>query len=63
MLNETENTVKKLPPEVLLNNITADSLEIKVLLWINNIYVEAEFKSQFLQQLVKKLKDAEVKIM
>ncbi|MFW0717872.1 mechanosensitive ion channel family protein [Pedobacter sp. N23S346] len=63
MLDEADNTVKKLPPEVLLNNITADSLEIKVLLWINNIYVEAEFKSQFLQQLVKKLKDAEVKIM
>ncbi|OWK70870.1 mechanosensitive ion channel protein [Pedobacter sp. AJM] len=63
MLNEAENTVKKLPPEVLLNNITADSLEIKVLLWINNIYVEAEFKSDFLQQLVKKLKDASVKIM
>lgn len=63
MLNEADNTVKRLPPEVLLNNITADSLEIKVLLWINNIYVEAEFKSQFLQQLVKKLKDAEVKIM
>lgn len=63
MLNNAENTVKKLPPEVLLNNITADSLEIKVLLWINNIYVEAEFKSDFLQQLVKNLKDASVKIM
>lgn len=63
MLDDAENTVKKSPPEVLLNNITADSLEIKVLLWINNIYVEAEFKSDFLQQLVKKLKDAGVKIM
>lgn len=63
MLNDADNTVKRLPPEVLLNNITADSLEIKVLLWIDNIYVEAEFKSQFLQQLVKKLKGAEVKIM
>lgn len=42
-----DRMVGKLKPEILLNAIAADSIELKVLVWINNIYIEAGFKSDF----------------
>ena len=58
-----DNTIKKLPPEILLNNLSADSVEIKVLMWISSIYVEAEFKSKFLQGILSRFRSSGIKTL
>ncbi|RZL65923.1 MAG: mechanosensitive ion channel, partial [Pedobacter sp.] len=63
VIEQMDSAIKKLPPEVLLNSIAADVMEIKVLAWISSIYVEADFKSVFLQQMLIKMRDAGLKIM
>ncbi|MDN3586248.1 mechanosensitive ion channel [Pedobacter aquatilis] len=62
VLSQNDAAVKKLTPEVLLNSVAAESMEIKILAWINSIYAEAEFKSVFLQQLLAKMQDEGIKI-
>ncbi|MBE9585202.1 mechanosensitive ion channel [Mucilaginibacter sp. JRF] len=62
-VSQTGDTVKNLPPELLINSFGADNIEIKVLVWITNIYAEAGFKSRLLQQLLSRFKAIEVKTM
>jgi len=59
----SEHIVSNLQPEILVNNIGADSLELKILVWINNIYVEAAFKSDVLLRLMKSFNDNNIKLM
>ncbi|WP_231489961.1 mechanosensitive ion channel family protein [Pedobacter sp. Leaf170] len=63
IVSENDSAIKKLPPEVLLNSVAADVMEIKVLAWISSIYVEADFKSVFFQQLLIKMRDDGIKLM
>jgi len=60
LLSDNGVAVKQLPPEILLNTVTADAIEIKVLAWISSIYVEAEFKSTFFKQLLPKLSEKSI---
>ncbi|CAM3695997.1 mechanosensitive ion channel family protein [Mucilaginibacter galii] len=62
-IGKTDNTVKNLPPEILVNTIAADSVELKILVWITNIYSEASFKSDLLKKLLPRFKEMQVKIM
>ncbi|KQN35997.1 mechanosensitive ion channel protein [Pedobacter sp. Leaf41] len=57
------HTVNKLPPEILVNNLAADSVEIKVLVWVNNVYVEAAFKSDTLMRIMVAFQEADIKVM
>ncbi|RZL54826.1 MAG: mechanosensitive ion channel, partial [Pedobacter sp.] len=57
------HTVTNLPPEILVNNLAADSVEIKVLVWINNVYVEAAFKSDTLLRIMVAFQEADIKVM
>jgi len=57
------HTVNKLPPEILVNNLAADSVEIKVLVWVNNVYVEAAFKSETLLRIMVAFQEADIKVM
>lgn len=57
------STVANLKPEILVNAIAADSIELKILVWINNIYIEAGFKSDFLKLLLASFTEAGVKIL
>jgi potassium efflux system protein len=59
----SSSTVGNLKPEILVNAIAADSIELKVLVWINNIYIEAGFKSDFLKLLLAKFTETGVKIL
>ena len=59
----SSSTVGNLKPEILVNAIAADSMELKVLVWINNIYIEAGFKSDFLKLLLVSFNDAGIKIL
>jgi small-conductance mechanosensitive channel len=62
-IGKTENIMKNLPPEILINTIVTDSVELKVLVWIVNIYSEAGFKSDLFKKLLPRLKEMQVKIM
>ncbi|MCC8409042.1 mechanosensitive ion channel [Mucilaginibacter sp. UR6-1] len=62
-VNKTDDRVKNLPPELLINSFGADSIELKILVWITNIYAEAGFKSRLLQQLLTRFKEIEIKTM
>lgn len=63
ILSSNDAALNKLPPEILLNTLGADSMEIKVLAWISSIYIEAEFKSLFLKQLVVGMRESGMKLM
>jgi potassium efflux system protein len=62
-VKKAPGTVSNLPPEILVNAITADNIELKILVWINNIYMEAGFKSDLLKVLWTKFKEAGIKII
>ncbi|OZI08586.1 mechanosensitive ion channel protein [Siphonobacter sp. BAB-5385] len=62
-IGKLNDSLKNIPPEVLVNAIAADSIELKILAWVTNIYVEANFKSQLLTRLMVRFKEAEIKVM
>jgi len=62
-VSKSANILKNLPPEILINTIAADSVELKVIVWITDIYSEAGFKSEFLKRLLPRLREMEVKIL
>ncbi|WP_160292052.1 mechanosensitive ion channel family protein [Pedobacter lusitanus] len=55
--------IKNQEPEILINSISTDSIEIKLLVWITSIYKEPTFKSQLLKQLLLKFRIEEIKMM
>lgn len=60
----TSNSVlKSLPPEILVNTILLDAVELKVLVWITDIYSEASFKSELYKKLLVKFAELQVKVM
>ena len=59
----SNSIVGKSRPEILVNAIALDSIELKVLVWINNIYIEASFKSDFLKLLLTRFNEAGIKIL
>lgn len=62
-VSKANETIKNLPPEILLNAIAGDSMELKVMVWITNIYVEATFKSNVLKQLLVQFKANEIRLI
>ena len=58
-----DGVVKKAPVQILFSGIAADSVEIKVLVWVTNVYAEAGFRSYFLEQFLQKLKSNGIKPM
>ncbi len=62
-VSKMSGTLSNSPPEILVNGITAASIDLKILVWINNIYIEAEFKSELLKTLMVKFKEAEISII
>lgn len=62
-INKLDTTVKNIPPQLLINSIAADTIELKILVWISSIYTEAEFKSQLLAALIKRFSAASIKVI
>ncbi len=58
-----EGVLKNLTADVLVNAIGADNIELKVQVWITNIYTEATFKSELLQRLLVRFKEKGIKVM
>jgi potassium efflux system protein len=63
IVNGLDNRVKSLPPEILINSISADAIELKVMVWIDNIYIEQNFKSELLKGILSTFKAREIKIL
>jgi potassium efflux system protein len=62
-ISTTEHILKNLSPEILINNIVADTIELKILVWITDVYSEAGFKSDLFKKLLVKFKELQIKIM
>jgi potassium efflux system protein len=52
------NTLHRIAPEILLNNITTSGYDLKVLFWINNIRQEDVLKSELLAGIYQRLMGA-----
>jgi potassium efflux system protein len=63
IVNGLDNRVKSLPPEILINSISADAIELKVMVWIDNIYIEQSFKSELLKGILSTFKAQAIKIL
>ena len=62
-IEKSEDTVKDLPPDILINAIGADAVEFRILIWISSIYVEPVFKSKLFAKLIPRFNTAQVKLM
>jgi len=60
---KTQHRMDHLPPEMLVNTIAAGAIEIKLLAWVENIYAEPMFKSELMIGLIKRLNEADIKIL
>ncbi|GAB3914377.1 hypothetical protein GCM10028803_59730 [Larkinella knui] len=56
-------TVKRMQPEIFLSTISADSIELKVRVWINSVNKEDQFRSEVLLNLYRRFKEAGIKMM
>jgi potassium efflux system protein len=63
VIDQAEDTIKNAPRQILFNAITADSVELKVLVWVSSVYVEATFKSYVLEKLLIKFRENNIKVM
>ena len=62
-VKQTTHVMDGLPVEILLNSFAAGNIELKVMAWVQNIYVEPSFKSELLVRLMKRLKEMEISIV
>lgn len=63
VVDQASEIIKNAPRQILFNAISVDSVELKVLVWVNSVYVEATFKSFVLEQLLRKFKENNIKVM
>jgi small-conductance mechanosensitive channel len=50
-------------PDIIVSTISGDSIELKVIIWIKSISSEASLKSELLQRLVSRFKEADIKLL
>ena len=62
-VSELEGAVKNRPPEIVVTAIGADSVELKIAVWISTVYTEVGTKSQLLQHLLKRFKATDIKLV
>jgi potassium efflux system protein len=62
-VDKLEGSVKKAPKQILVSGVGADSVEIKVMVWLESVYQETAFKSNLLEQLLSRFQDNGIKIM
>jgi potassium efflux system protein len=58
-----EGIVKKAPVQILFGSLGADSIEIKTLVWVNDIYAEEAFRSYFLENMLQKFREKGIKLL
>lgn len=60
---KSDALVKTETPEVLVNSITADTIELRILIWISSVFVEADFKNQLFRSLISRFSAEQIKLM
>ncbi|KAA6431576.1 mechanosensitive ion channel [Dyadobacter flavalbus] len=63
IIDEAEGIVKKAPRQILFSAISADNVELKIMVWLNDVYSETAFKSYVLEQILIRFKKSEIKVM
>jgi small-conductance mechanosensitive channel len=61
LISNNQNIVKRMKPEVFINSIGNNVVEVKIWFWITNIRKEPEIKTDLLINLYKGLKDKNIK--
>ncbi|RZK48793.1 MAG: mechanosensitive ion channel [Pedobacter sp.] len=61
-IKKVNHHMQQLQTEILVNAITAEGVEIKLLTWVENIFFEPQFKSALMSALLKRFKAAEIKV-
>jgi len=62
-IDKADDIIKNAPKQILFNSIGADNVELKILVWVKSVYVEAAFKSFVLEQIYRKFKENNIKVM
>lgn len=62
-VKKADDSIKNTPVEILFNTVTSDSIELKIQVWINNIYNEVSFKGKLLEQLFTRFKEHNIKMI
>jgi potassium efflux system protein len=62
-ITELKHTVKNMPPDIFINSVVADAVELKVLAWITSVYIEPDFKSQLYSRLIGRFAKEQIKLM
>jgi small-conductance mechanosensitive channel len=61
--SQLDDSPQRMPPDVVVTGLSADSIELKVVAWIRSISNEASLKSDLLQQLAGRLREANIKLL
>ncbi|PRY47173.1 mechanosensitive ion channel-like protein [Spirosoma oryzae] len=61
--SQLDESVNGMPPEVVVTGIAADAIELKVVAWMRSISSESSLKSELLQQLVGRFRDAGIRLL
>jgi potassium efflux system protein len=62
-IEQAEDAVKNAVPDILINSIGADTIELRILIWISSIYAEPVFKSSLFSKLIVRFNAAQIKLM
>lgn len=62
-VSKLDGALPNMPPEILVTGIGADNVELTIRVWIRSIYTEASTKSQLLQQLIARFKEANIALV
>ncbi|WP_420148997.1 mechanosensitive ion channel family protein, partial [Spirosoma sp.] len=62
-VKQLDGSLQSMSPDILVTSLGGDTVELKVQVWIQSIYSEAGIKSQLLQRLVVRFKEAGIKLM
>ncbi|GGB87482.1 mechanosensitive ion channel family protein [Dyadobacter sediminis] len=63
IVDDAEGIVKKAPRQILFSAIAADNVELKITVWLNDVYSETAFKSYVLEQILIRFRKSEIKVM
>lgn len=62
-LGKSDALVKSEQPEILINSISGDTVELRILIWISSVYAEPAFKNQFFRSLISRFNAEQIKLM
>lgn len=62
-IGKSDVLVKDEKPEILINSISADTIELSILIWISSVYAEPKFKNQLFRSLISRFNAEQIKLM